>query len=72
MTRTEIRLDTMQSINKFIEVVGHLHDQVWLEDGKGSRVNAKSVLGCLYSFEWTHIYCYCERDINAYIMPWIV
>jgi hypothetical protein len=72
MTRTEIRLDTMQSVNKFVEVMGRLTDQVWLEDGSGARVNAKSLLGCLYSLEWTHIYCYCERNISAYLMPWMV
>ena len=72
MTRTEIRLDTMQSVNKFVEVMGRLTDQVWLEDGSGSRVSAKSILGCLHSLEWTRIYCYCERDINAYLMPWAI
>lgn len=72
MTRTQIRLDTMHSINKFVEVVGRLPDRVWLEDGNGVRVSAKSLLGCLYSLEWEHIYCYCERDINAYLMPWMV
>ena len=72
MIRTQIRLDTMQSINKFVEVIGRLDEQVWLEDDNGSRVNAKSLLGCLYSMEWARIYCYCKKDINAYIMPWIV
>ena len=72
MTRTQIRLDTMQSINKFVEVMGRLDEQVWLEDGAGARVNARSILGCVYSLEWDKIYVTCKRDINAYIMPWII
>lgn len=72
MTRTQIRLDTLSEVNKFVEVVGRLTDQVWLEDGSDIRVSAKSLLGCLYSLEWTRIYCVCDRNINAYIMPWIV
>lgn len=72
MTRTKIRLDTMQSINKFVEVMGRLNDHVWLEDGNGARVSARSILGCLYSLEWNEIYAFCERDISAYLMPWAV
>lgn len=72
MTRTEIRLDKMSDINKFVEVMTRLTDQVWLEDGSGARVSARSLLGCVYSLEWNHIYAFCERDITAYLMPWIV
>lgn len=72
MTRTQIRLDRMSDVNKFVEVMSRLTDQVWLEDGDGCRVSAKSLLGAIYSLEWRHIYCYCERDINAYLMPWMV
>ena len=72
MTRTEIRLDTMSSVNKFVEVMSRLNDRVWLEDGEGCRVSAKSLLGAIYSLEWRRIYCFCERDINAYLMPWMV
>ena len=72
MTRTQIRLDTMNSINKFVETMSHLDDNVWLEDGSGIRVSAKSLLGCIYSLEWTRIYCFCERDINAYLIPWAI
>ena len=72
MTRTQVRLDTLSSVNKFVEVVSRIPDLVWLEDGRDIRVSAKSLLACLYSLEWTRIYVVCERDINAYIMPWIV
>jgi hypothetical protein len=72
MTKTEIRLDRMSDVNRFVEVMSRLDDQVWLEDGHGCRISAKSLLGVLYSLEWSKIYCYCERDINVHLLPWIV
>lgn len=72
MTRTQIRLDTLGDVNKFIEVMSRINDKVWLEDGNGCRVSAKSLLGALYSLEWNTIYCYCETDIAGYLMPWII
>lgn len=72
MTRTKIRLDTLSEVQKFVAVMGRLNDQIWLEDGNGIRVSAKSLLGCLYSLEWSSIYCFCQRDINAYLAPWAI
>ena len=72
MTRTQIRLDTLTEVNKFVEAMTHLNEPVWLEDGSGIRVSARSVLGCLYSLEWVRIYCCCDKDINSHLMPWAV
>lgn len=72
MTRTKIRLDTLSDVNKFVDVMSTVKDNVWLSDDDGSRVSAKSLLGALYSMEWTHIYCYCENNITAELMPWMI
>ena len=72
MTRTQIRLDTLSDVNKFVETMSCLKDQVWLEDGGNIRVSAKSMLACLYSLEWQRIYVFCERDISAHLMPWAI
>ena len=72
MTRTQIRLDTMSDVNKFVSVMTGLKEQVWLEDDDGNRVSAKSLLGALYSLEWNRIYCYCDVDIASKLMPWMV
>ena len=72
MTRTQIRLDTLSEVNKFVEVMSRVNDRVWLEDGNGCRVSAKSLLGALYSLEWNEIHCYCETDISGYLIPWIM
>ena len=72
MTRTAIRLDTLGDVNEFVEVMSNVKDQVWLADDDGNRVSAKSLLGALYSMEWTHIYCYCNSNITAELMPWMI
>ena len=72
MTRTEIRLDTLSDVNKFVEAMSGVKEKVWLADDDGNRVSAKSLLGALYSMEWTHIYCYCEDNITMELFPWII
>ena len=72
MTRTQIRLDTLTEVNKFVATMSRLDVPVWLEDGSGMRVSAQSTLGALYSMEFTRIYCFCEKDITAYLIPWAI
>ena len=72
MTRTQIRLDTLRAVNDFVAAMSRLDCEVWLEDGSGSRVSAKSMLGALYSMEFARIYCYCEKDINGHLIPWAI
>ena len=72
MTRTHIRLDTLTDVHKFVAKMSSLPHQVWLEDGDGCRVSASSLLGALYSLEWSNIICFCEADINIHLMPWAI
>lgn len=72
MTRTQIRLDTLSDVNRFVAAMSTLNEKVWLEDDEGNRVSATSLLGALYSMEWANIYCYCATDIAAKLMPWMV
>lgn len=69
--KTKIRLDTLSDVNKFVDVMCRLECPVWLEDGYGCRVSAKSMLAVLYSLEWSEIYCYCEKDISIHLFPWM-
>lgn len=70
--RQQIRLDTMSDIRNFVETMSKISDNVILEDGDGHCVSAKSLLGVIYTFEWTRIFCYCEKDISGLILNWIV
>lgn len=70
--RQRIRLDTMSDIQNFIEAVSKTNENVILEDNDGHCVSASSLLGALYSMEWTCIYCHCKKDITRAILPWII
>ena len=70
--RHKIRLDTMRDIQRFVDTVSNIDTKVTLEDGAGHCVNAKSLLGAIYTTEWTHVYCYCDKDISGMILEWIV
>ena len=70
--RIKIRLDTMGEISKFVNTVNQFPEKVNLEDNDGHRVNAKSMLGVMYTLEFSEIYCTCERDISGALLPYIV
>ena len=71
--KQKIRLDTMTDIQKFVEVVSRIDEQVYLEDGTGYKVSAKSLLfASVAKMEWSTIYCSCSKDISGSILPWII
>lgn len=70
--RQRIRLDTMDDIKKFVKVASNYEGSICLEDNDGHRVSARSLIGTLYALEWSAIYCVADRDISAYLLPWIV
>ena len=70
--KVKVNLDTMTSIQKFVEVVSSVEENVTLKDALGHCVNAKSLLGAIYTMEWTDIYCHCEKDISGLILSWIM
>lgn len=61
--KAKIRLDTMKDINQFVSVCSKVKVPVYITDGAGLKVSAKSVLGVMYSMEFTDIWCECEEDI---------
>ena len=70
--RQKIRLDTMDDVKKFVEVANKVPADISLEDDDGHRVSARSILGALYSLEWSSIYCCSDSDTSAMFLPWII
>ena len=70
--RVKIRLDTMKDINEFIKKTTSIPEKVSLEDNEGHCVSAKSLIGALYTLEWSEIYCNCDKDISGEILKWII
>lgn len=72
--RLKIRLDTLTDINQFVKKISELDEntKVCLEDLKGFRVSARSLLGVVYTVEWSEVYCMSDKDISFVIDKWIV
>ena len=63
MFRYKIYLDTEGSIMDFINSVSKSRHLVYVTDGSGIRVSAKSMLGMLYAMTFAEMWCECDHDI---------
>ena len=71
--RQKIRLDTMSDIEEFVEKVSSITEPIFLEDGNGSRVTAKSLMFTTAAkMYWPDLYVTCDRDISGSIIRWII
>ena len=70
--KSKIRLDTLSDVKGFVEIASRLQTPVHLTDGNNLTVSAKSILGAMYTMEWSEVYCTCDEDIYRYIQAYIV
>lgn len=70
--RARIRLDTMDDIKKFVQIAERYEGLIELEDNDGHRVSARSIVGAIYTMEWSSVYCVTDRDISAALLPWLI
>lgn len=59
-----IRIDTIFDANEFAKIASTIDGSVVITDGRGLRVNGKSVLGALHAMEFNSLYC--ESDVEIY------
>ena len=61
----KISLDTMSDVREFVKIVqDYDKHNIFITDGNQMRVNAKSIIGVLYSMEFDNIWI--ESDIDIY------
>lgn len=70
--KAQIRLDTMRDLTEFVELVSNIDEETSLTDGKGYKVNAKSLLGAMYALEWNELYLESEQDIYCLISKYVI
>ena len=71
--RARINLDTMNDIAKFVQNVSAVPEDVFIEDGLGSRVTAKSwMFTATARMYWADLYVSCSKDIYMCIKDFIV
>ena len=68
----QIRLDTFTDVKRFVDIATGEKDAVYITDGKGLKVSAKSILGAMYSLEFDNLWCEAENDIYMAIKDFII
>ena len=70
--RVKLNLVTLNDIQSFIAKITEYDFPIVVKDKAGHCVNAKSILGMLYSLEWKEIWCESEKDIYSKIKEFVV
>jgi hypothetical protein len=71
--KQKIQLETMSDIEKFVNNVSAVPEDVFIEDGLGSRVTAKSLMfTATAKMYWAELYVTCDKDIYMSIKDFIV
>lgn len=65
--KAKINIDTLNSINRFVEICSRLNYKINLIDGDQYCVSAKSLIGAIATMDWSDVYVECSHDIRSYI-----
>ena len=63
MSRYKINLETARDAAKLANIAEGLDIELTLTDGNGMRVNAKSVIGAIYTLEFDEIWLESPEEI---------
>ena len=72
--RAKINLVTLSDAAEFTNICSQYDEQieVKVKDGKGNIVNAKSLMGMIYSLEFSEMWCESNADIYLDIRKFVV
>lgn len=62
MTKMRIRLDTISDARKLVDTASKYPGEITITDGRGLRVNAKSLMGAIYSLEFSELWLEMDGD----------
>lgn len=62
MNRIKVRLDTQSDVVDFVILANQIPEDVYLLDNSYNKVNGKSLLGCLYSLEFSELFVESESN----------
>ena len=68
----KIRIDTAKEAQKLVNITSKIDGKVTISDGTGLCVNAKSVMGVLYTMEFDELWLESEKEIYSEIMDFIM
>ena len=70
--KVQIRLDTLHDVQDFVRIATAMHGNIFITDGNGLKVSAKSLLGAVYAMEFDELWCESDEDIYRNISDFIV
>ena len=70
--RYRVRIDTQKDALNFVNAVNGIETPITLEDDNRFCVSAHSIMGALYTLEFSSIYCYSEEPISHLIADFII
>ena len=62
--KVKINLATTKDAVKVSKIANRFDCPIYITDGHTLKVDAKSVLGMFYAFEFEHTYLECEQDVH--------
>lgn len=69
--KVKVNLDTIAQVNKFVGITSQIDAPIYLVSD-GFKVSAKSLLGALYTMEWSEVWCECDEDIYSQIAQFVI
>lgn len=71
--KNRIRLDTLTDAYRFVELASTItNTKIYITDGKGLKVSAKSVLGAVYSMEFDELFVESDKDVYSHLKEFII
>ena len=70
--KAQIRLDTFSDVRKFVKITSRLQGRIYVTDGDGLKVNAKSLLNMIPVLKFEELWCEAENDIYTAISDFII
>lgn len=68
--KVKVNLDTLSEVSQFVAIATAIKSPVYLSCGD-FKVSAKSLLGAVYTMEWSEIWCECADDIYTAISRFV-
>lgn len=69
--RNKIHLETVKDAMDFSNIAVNVHGDVRIMDGAGHCVDAKSLIGALYSLEFEELWVESDHDIYSKIAQYV-
>lgn len=69
--KVRIALETLTQVRQFCRIMQKIDEEVYLTDGAGLRVNAKSFMGVAYTLEFNEIWLESEKNFYSLIAEYV-